>query len=582
MVKKLLLFMLAFSYASANNFSVSLELAGAHYIKGKTNMSPTVFVGDSFKLKAVVSGGDKAPNDIHIAGLGAFSVLGESTSSNVRINNGETSIKKTTSYTLVPTQRGHFTIGPATLQQNGDTISSNKVTLQVLPQSKKPVQTESKPTRDAATTHEVICKLTANKASAVTEEPIEITISTYMRGNVAGLRAIQPPAFPNCSVKEVPKTREYKQNMNGKTYAAVDKKFLIYPNKEGKLYISPAQVVYQIRRKRPQRSMDIFGHNFFSNFFDVNTEQKATASNSLVLSVNKLPAYHKKVDAIGKFNSFTATVNKTHVTANEPVTLKLALNGDTNFDLVLKPELNIPREFKSYDSKTSQQEHEKVFEFILQIPQAGNWTIPEQELTYFDTSAKQYKTMKTKPITLTTTIPEGSTSAPVITEDEETPVPAAKEDIHFIQEETSGTQTKSSGLALWFFILLLLLIPCMAYHKRISHALMPLYKKLAPKNVGLIYKNKLQEIVEERAPGKCYNMFMQLLAEMFKEPVTEDLVKKKLLKYGLTKEKIDSFMLFLNECAQYSFTSQEMQPKEFNDFMQKANYWLVILTRGKS
>src|SRR5581483_8503416 len=44
-----------------------------------------------------------------------------------------------------------------------------------------------------------------------------------------------------------------------------------------------------------------------------------------------------------------------------------------------------------------------TFEYIVQGSQAGEWTLPSQEFTYFDTTTRKYRTLKTEPLVITIT-----------------------------------------------------------------------------------------------------------------------------------------------------------------------------------
>lgn len=579
------------------HYSVALELSDIHYIKNqKGQIEPTIFMGDSFKLKLIVSGKKSSPNKIKIKGLKNFQQLGESHHSNMSITNSDVSIEKETTYTLAPKEEGTFTIGPAKLNQNGATMVSNEVTVRVAKQSQRPhlkyasnlktEETEKRTDDDA----ELFCTLTANKNSAVIEEPIEITLEIYRRGNISNIRLLQKPNFHDCTVKEIKQTKEYKKDIKGKTYSVIEKKFIVFPGVPGSLNISPIQTVYHVRKKKRKKAgLGFFDDEFFAGFFNSQLEQKIAASNPLKLQISELPQSDKKSDGIGTFSSFQATTNKIDVSVNEPITLTLALNGKANFDLILQPKLNLPSIFKSYDSKTTNRENKKIFEFILQIPQAGNWTIPSQLFTYFDINEKKYKTIQTDPIEIHASIPEGEESAPIVPTEEQKDIIQKQQkpiatDIHFIQEDASPTRQKQRKFSILFFLLLLLIIPCIIFMKKFSSLFSPIYKHFfASKNIFSKYQTKLDNIIKSNKPEKCYNLFIRFLAESYRVPVAhvrEEWIKGQLAQNGIREKEINAFITFLNECAQYSFASKKMRNTDLEQFAEQAHYWMNLIKKS--
>jgi len=586
------------------NLSISLELSDIHYLKDKSGkIIPTIFTGDSFELKVIVSGTKQAPNDINIKGLENFKTRGKHHYSNISINNSSVLAEKTTSYTILPKQEGTFTLGPATVKYDGKIHQSNSITIHVSSQANRQAsQIVAKPTENKSSTqfpsdeYELFCKMHANKNVAITEEPILVTLSIFRRGNIAQIRGIFPLKFPDCTIKEIKQVKNGNQTIQGKEFAIIQKQYLVFPQKSGSLTIPPAQVVYAIREKTKHRGgFSFFDDDFFSNFFSSGLKQKTASSNHIILTIKAPPVTTEKVDGIGDFNSFEAKIDKTDVNANEPMKFTLVLHGHANFDLIEPPVLSLPSIFKTYDSKTEFfQDLEtkyspgiKSFEFILQIPKAGIWTIPAQSFHYFDTQVKQYKTMQTEPITITVTMPAGSQIEPPPSIAQKTihSQPAQfTTDIHFIEEDVSATQEKSRRLPMIIIILLILFIPIVFYFRKIFLFLAQFYTRISffgsKKNIFFIYQKKLIELIEYNEIEKLYSLFSTIFSYALELPaatINEDIIVKELEKRWLEKEKIDSFLTFLNECAQYSFASKQVTTINLQELFKRANYWLLLI-----
>lgn len=643
-VKKTFLFFMIFFTTTllvSANFSVSLELSGIHYIKKNNVVTPTIFLKESFELKVVVSGKSQAPNLTSIKGIENFMIRGETSHSNVSITNSGMLVEQTTGYTLFPKEIGTFQIGPVTLTQNGQTISSNTVTIAVEKQT-QPLKLQLVPKKqtargtptnkalppDESTTEqsELYATMRADKDSVFTEEPIVVTISIHQRGNKTSIRGMQAPNFPDCTVKEIEKVKQFQERVGKKTYTVLEKTYLIFPNKPGRLVISPAQIIYNVREQRRTRHSSFFGNDLFSNFFNTDVKQKVTPSNPVAIEVKKIPPHTDmqgnalKVDGIGNFSLFSATVDKTNVVLNEPIKLTLTISGNANFDLILPLKPNLPKNFKSYDSKTNSKqtiennmlEGTKTFEFIVQIPQAGTWSIPAQIFTHFDTKSQTYKTLKSQPIPITVTIPEGASDlqqqiTPDQKETKQITTPVLSTDIHFIQEDGPVSERKTKQMSFLLFFLLVLLVPSFFYFERISGFVAPFILKMIPtsikstrrrKKILPVYQKQITNLVAQSqitvddpqqdesnrlASGhleKSYQIFIHFFAELANtQPasVTETWIEKFLEKNNFSSEKIDSFIQFLHECAQHSFTAQAITKTDLQNFEQKANYWLVFI-----
>jgi len=608
--KTFLFFMLFFApgLLVGANFSVSLELSGIHYIKKNNAVIPTAFLHESFDLKVIIAGTQQAPNQVNIKGIEKFRIRGENSHSNVSITNSGMLVEQTTGYTLVAKGEGTFQIGPVTLTQNGQTVTSNTVTVAVekkTEQLKAQLVAKSVPTTTSATEKqespeksEFYCTMRADKKNVFTEEPVLVTVAIHQCGNDnISIRGMQRPEFPNCTVREIEQVHEFKKQIDQKTYNVIEKHYIVFPSKPGALTITPAQIVYNVREQRKGRHSSFFSNDLFSTFFNHSLQQKVTPSNPVMIAVKKIPPHTEHTDGIGDFSLFDVSVDKTNVAVNEPIKLTFMLTGNANFDLIIPLTPTLPKYFKSYDSKTDYQqviknnmlEGTKTFEFIVQIPRAGNAKIPQQTFSYFDTKSQTIKTLLSPQIPLTVTMPDGVSNAPLIplrNDDQINPTntPVVGIDIHFIQEEGPLTHKHRTQLSILIFFLFLILIPSLVYFKRLTGLFAPLLVRIIPTNKKLAprYQKQITHLVENNQMEQVYQLFISFLAEVSGLPaatITENWTKTYLEKNNFSSEKIDSFIQFLHECAQYSFTTQTIATTDLQRFEQQANYWLLFISQ---
>jgi hypothetical protein len=592
MVRKFFIFTLLYFTSAFCTPSVTLDLSEVRFLKDKSGkIRPTVFLGETFTLQITTVGGRE---NVRVEGLEQFSTQGKSQSSSISVDNSKMLIEQTIDYKLIPKKEGSFIIGPATTRIDGKTIESNKVIVHVQRRtekikSDKPVETDSG--KVISKPYKIICELTLDKKNVFVEEPLVVTMSLYHRGSGYNIRGIVPPQFPNCTVKEDEKVKQFKRYKNGETYSVIQKNFIVFPGKPGILNISPAKAVYTTRVSQPKRRLGFFDDNFFSNFFSNQTQQKIAPSNSLSITVEKLPTEttQKEAQGIGTFSRFSARCNKLTADINEPVSLTLELEGSANFDLILPPKLSLPDIFKSYDSKTEfvpgkyPSHGTKRFSFILQIPEQGTWTIPKQIFSYFDTKENKFKTLKTSPITLMIKLPHGYTAAP----EKETPTPPVakitdllhrQKDIHFIEESAPATRKKPFSIPLGFLIIITLLIPGIFYA---SVILDPLKNKFLnkQKNIFDTSTKNIIDAIEFNEFEKFYSIFVNFIAKRTNIP-QHKVTHEKIIKLLSGTSRVEQFSEFLKECAQYSFASTKLPRNDVEKLKQEALDWLKFLNKN--
>ena len=578
--------------------SLTLELADTQRIAGELN--PVVFAGDSFELRAIVSGQERNTGSVEISGLDRFIRSNVSTQSNFSMTNGAITSENTTRYQLQAPQTGTFTIGPARVLHNGQTITSNKLKLTVIPRDEQHLKQVEKDSPSSDVDHELFCQLDVDKKTAVVGEPIQATLSIFTRGNITGINAINPPNFSGCTVKEVQNLRKGEHERDGIQYTVYQKQFVLIPTTAGTYTVQPAQVIYHVPapQRRHPHFHPLFGDNFLSEFFHgQHAQQKSAASNQISLTITPLPARAGTTDGVGSFSNYTATVDKTKVLVNEPIKLTLEIAGKGNFDQITIPALILPETFKSYESKVETNEQlvnayeggSKKFEFVVQVNQGGTQTLPEQTFHYFDTDDHAYKIIKTRPISLAITMPKNSQTTRlqqilVSDETEEKPDQEVSQvhDIHFIEEDIPLNSTKQNTFPYWLFVILFLCAPFILYHTPITRTIRYTRTRFfSPyKNILARFTDKLTHLFAQKNIHALYKLFIHFFAlihTVSSHIVTEDWIEERLYTAGWEEEKITGFLQFLNICAQHSFTTQELSPKQLHDLEKQANYWLIVI-----
>ncbi len=594
---------------------VKLRLIGTENVRDVKSgkVMPTAYVGENFKIEAVVSGGGRNIGDIQINGLDRLNVTGRNQSTSISVINSSFSSENTFIYDVVSNEEGDFELGPATVEQNGKTIESvpRKLNFKVIQKKDGTVVRGGKSRTQNAqdNEYEVFCKLEIDKEKVFVGEPVLLKVNIYNRGKILQF-GLEPPKFPGFLTKEIPEVLKRTEQINNKVYSVLEKRFHLLPLEEGVKQISPVNVDFNIpvvrKRKNPGfLGKSFFDDDFFAGFMGQTVETKRANSNSLQIKVDPLPEHKGFVDGVGKFDTFKLDVDKKDAIINEPILLSVEVAGKGNLDQVVAPRLKFPENFKTYESKTDLKEDlnkdyiggKKRFEFVLQVGKVGECKIPEQQFTYFDVDSKTYKTLKSAPINLMINQPpEGQgaqTFAPFSQDDDKPSEPekvSYKQDIHFIEEDISSiTKKERKTVPIWLF-LILILMPFLYYFKNkfvplgiwFSNKFLHRYK--ARKSLSK-FKKDLDIIIKKENLSELYPFFINYFAAKFgveASSVTEDWIENKLKKAKWQEARVSDFLNHLNKCASLTFAVGAKIDLDYKKMLEKSQYWFFMLESDSS
>lgn len=591
--------MLLFSSLSATQLKLEITNNG----QGRAG-AQTVSVGTPFEVTVSITDGDRNTGTLELETTDQVKIVGSSRSTNVEMVNGNYSSQTAYIFQLHALAEGEIKLGPAHLRQGSETFNSNILELKATKAAEQPQASVPQATDNAA----VLCRLTANKKTALIGEPITAKVTVLSRGQILQV-SMEPPKFPGFIVKEIQNVSRRQETFNGAQYNVIEKSYVIIPSEQGTKSIEPVKVAFAVPVKQKSRHQGLFEDAFFAGFFDqARIEQKTTLSNALPLTINPLPENQGQIEGVGEFNSFTAHINKKEAHVNEALTLKLEVTGQGNLDQIVTPKLILPAFMKAYDSKSTIKEDlasdyhggKKTFEYVIQIAQEGDAEIPSQEFTYFDTVSKATRTIKTPPISVHLTPAPQTLQSKInhvkTTEDiEEDPAIAQpqpekkkKQDISFIQEDGPIMLRTNGGLNFFFLFLLLLLIAAVIFGNlfilTIKTMIFPqLFKNRLYKKKLALLNNEFSALQHHKQVDKLYQFFVKFLAikcNVEIEAITHDWLQEYLSKNQWEETKINHFFDFLNECAGCHFVSNSTQPTvDHEELFKKGSYWLLLLSK---
>jgi hypothetical protein len=583
-----------FFSCSAQETTVTLEFQNVGMLPG--SQQPAVAPGQQFTLVVSTEGKDRTTNDPVVEGLEKFQIQNQRTTSRVQIINGRITGNIQRFFTIKTDNPEKYIIGPAVITQGDKKITSNSVSIVVDAKVAPSQQASSNQEHEGAQTASVVCKLVADKQTAVIGEPITVNLMIYAHGPILDM-AIDQPHFEKFLVKQI-KTPVIKDIMlEGKSYKLQQHAFVLFPQHVGTITINPLNLVYVTPRPQqaPQHQRDFFDEVFSRSFFGAQPVQKQTQSNGLTIIVKSVPSSEGSVDGVGSFSQFNAELSKHEAVVGEPVTLSLSLKGLGNFEQISLPKPQLPDGFRCYESKTALDENlettyqggTKKTEFVIQAMKPGTWTIPAQTFTFYDTKQQMFKKISTSPLSLI--IKQGEQPVPPITSMPRTQQDQAgrivepfSQDISFIQENFMGPAQRAMP---WWLFFVLMVAPLVLLYRVKLQWLWTAFRRWGGGRGGHQkfehFKRELDRLTTHKEVSSLHHFVMRVLAHYVARPIeqlTESEIEALLAHKGWQAGKISEFLDYLNTCAQFRFaTTKTTSSVECNELFKKAHYWLVIL-----
>ena len=540
-------------------------------------------VGQQFRLSFTVN--TQEVNGFHLGQIpDAFEVLmgpSTSTQSSYQIINGKASHTSSVTYTYIlsATKNGSFTIPAATINAEGNKISSNTLSITVSGQAQAGTgnsrQRRQEPEmRDAGTAisgNDLFIRVSANKKHVVEQEPILLTYKVYTLVDLTQLEG-KMPDLKGFHTQEVPLPQQKSfsiEQLNGRPYRTVTwSQYVMFPQITGKLEI-PSITFNGIVVQR-NRNVDPF-EAFFNGGSGYIEVKKAIKAPGVSIQVDPLPNRPAGFSGgVGKF-SISASIDKTEVKANDPITLHVVVNGVGNLKLIKEPVVEFPKDFDSYDAKltdkskltTNGVEGSMVYDFLAVPRHQGDYDIPPVTFTYYDTNLKQYKTVSTEGFHIHVEKGEGSGMNTVQDFSGQEDVQLLAKDIRHIKlgdvyQHTKGDYFFGSSLY-WIAIALLFggFISLFVIFRQRAIANADIVGSRAGK-ANKVATKRLKVAAKLRKGGKSNEFFDEVLRALWgyvgdklSIPVTElsrDNIRERLIERGVAEATITPFLEAIDEC----------------------------------
>ncbi len=541
----------------------------------------TVYNGEQFQLRYIVN-----TTDVKGFRMGnvpdAFEVLmGPSTSTQQSFSmvNGKTTHSASVTYTyiLLAKKNGTFVIpsAHATVEDKSVASQAIKITVSGNPrpnpqangrqqqQQRSPARVNRAGTR--ITGNDLFIKVSANKSRVYEQEPILLTYKVYTQVELTQLQG-KMPDLNGFHTQEIPlpqQKRFHVENVNGRPYNCVTwSQYVMFPQMSGKLEIPSITFKGIVVQEDPNVDPFEAFFNGGSGYIEVNKDIQAP---SVTVHVDPLP--QKPANFSGGVGHFTveSSLDKDHVGAGDPVTLRFVVKGVGNMKLIKEPSFEVPKVFEKYDAKVTDKTSltsngvtgSMIYDILLVPRTEGDYTIPAINFVYFDTQSSSYKTLTTQPLTLKVTKGKGGNGSVADYSQQ------SDKDIHnFMVGGNTAEDPKNTffgstgyvvvnGIVLITFIILLIIFR----HRAMELADVTAYRG---KKANKVATKRLKKAAKLLKMGKSNEFYDEVLRALWGyvgdklaipvEQLTRDNISEKLSARNVTEETIGKFIEALDEC----------------------------------
>ena len=539
-----------------------------------------VAVGEQFRLTYTVNTQDVSefragniPDELEV-------LIGPNRSmqSSYQMINGHTSSSSSITYTYIvaATANGTFTIPPAHVVVNGKSIASNPLTIKVSGSTQgrngsSRQQDEGGEMRDAGSQisgSDLFIKVSANKKRVYEQEPILLTYKVYTLVQLTQLRGDMPDlkSFYSQEV-DLPQQKSFSmESVNGRPYRTCTwSQYVMFPQMTGKLQIP--SITFEGIVIQQNRNVDPFEAFFNGGSGYVEVKKKIVAP-GLEVEVDPLPQRPAGFSGgVGQF-TISAQLDKKETRANDPVSMRLVISGTGNLKLVKQPEIKLPKDFDKYEAKVTDKtkltsngiEGSMIYDILIVPRHQGSYEIPPVELTYFDTMAKAYKTIKTDSMTLEVAKGSGAGKVNDFTEQD---VQELNKDIRHIKTgdvRQHGVENFFFGsTAYWVSLIVLLVVFISLFiifrQRAIDNANVT---KMRGKKANKVATKRLKNAAKLMAVGKASEFYDETLRALWGyvgdklnmpvEQLARENICQRLTERQVDDETIGMFIGALDEC----------------------------------
>ncbi|MBV6440464.1 MAG: protein BatD [Haliscomenobacteraceae bacterium CHB4] len=304
------------------------------------------------------------------------------------IINGRSSSHHTWSYELEPRRAGTFTIGPASIVSDGKTLTTQSLTVRVVPAKARPnVNLPPGSSDNLFITGEL------DRTVAWLGQQLTWRIQLYTQLSLEGADMIEMPDFEGFYAKEKRRfdTRVRYQTIRGKKYAVKTLyEEALFPQETGELTIGAAKVRVGIEQP-----------GTFGAFLGPKPVVLQTQPIQLTVKALPAPLPDPFSGGVGQYE-WQVETDRDSLSTDDALMLKVSLRGNGDSKRFSAPALVLPPGLEGFEPKIVEEEeyengeevvHSKVLEYVILPKQPGEYHIAAV-LSFFDPDSNRFQTLK--------------------------------------------------------------------------------------------------------------------------------------------------------------------------------------------
>jgi hypothetical protein len=607
-MKKLFLHILLFIFIISGSINAQSFTASAD--------NTTVGLNDRFQVTFTFEGNDiNSLSNFSPPDFAGFMVLsGPNQSTSMQIINGAVSASLSYSFYLQPKNLGSYTIGSASIRYKGSFYKTDPITIQVQKGSANAGNQQNNSSNSSDVSNDeiaqnVFVRASTDKQKAYLGEQVTVTYKLYTRLSIASQMSISKlPQYPGFWAEEI----ETPNNINfttetyeGKKYkVGILKKVALFPTQTGELSVTPFELDVPVQIQKKRRNNNVFDDFFNDPFFGMGQTIDFTAkSNSLKINVQPLPSANVPDSfngAVGNF-SMDSQIDKKQTKTNEPITLKITINGTGNISLLDMPEIKLPAGFEKYDPKVNEQitrtgkiSGKKTAEYLIVPRDAGKKEIPPVKFSYYDIDKKSYVTLSSPPYTLNVEQGTGDNSSEYAGKED---VKLLGEDIRYIKTDNESLHSKGNFVLNRFgfwaavgfpFILGLGLVVWRRREDKLAGNIQLMRYQRAQK----IAKSRLKQAKALMDANDHHAFYSEISLALFgyledklhipKSELSVDRASSELRNRGLNEELIAEFERVANKCEFIRFAPKKSESAAMNEIYNELSHVIIEIEKSLS
>lgn len=453
-------------------------------------------VGEEIHLTIRISGANGNIQAPRLPSFQGFDTFYTGRASHITFINGESSSNIEFSYSLIPKEPGRHSLAPIEVQVNGQRFATESVDLEVTPGaggSRNSYTSQNAPFNPNALSggsgggvgpaaapppqsaqgpqpafvpndDNIFVRAWVDKNVVYPNEQILLSYSLYTRYDTRYEGFDKEPQVSGFWIEDFPMDKDIRRetvHVEGKRYMKADIKMMaLFPTSPADYTIDPGVLKASIRQDPQNNSVfdEFFNDSFFSGGgFFARRESRLLKPAPIQVTVKPFPEEGKPASFQGAVGNYklTATLDKETVKQNEPVTMKLAIEGEGNIETLNKPKTPEDKDLKIYDSDSSSQMFKtgnviggrKTFEIVIIPTKSGKVKIPQLEFSYFNPLTAKYVTQKSPAFEVTVTPSDQPIQLPKGLEDDlslKKDIEVQGKDIRYIWEKAPEDNTAFS------------------------------------------------------------------------------------------------------------------------------------------